>query len=83
MPSAKANRVSEKKRLRNTPLRTRAKTYVAKARALIEEDHEGAEQAVLDAVVALDKAAQKGALHKGNVSRRKARLVKNLNSAKK
>ena len=82
MPAAKAKRVSEKKRQNNAPLRTRAKNYVTRARTLIDDGDDGAEQAVTDAVVALDKAAQKGAVHKLNASRRKARLVKKLNSAK-
>ena len=34
------------------------------------------------AYTALDKAAQKGPLHKNNVSRRKSRLHKALNKAK-
>lgn len=34
------------------------------------------------AIVALDKAAQKGALHKRNAARRKSRLVSRLNTAK-
>ena len=45
-------------------------------------DVEAAERAVKDAVVALDKAAQKGAIHKGNASRRKARLMKQLTGTK-
>jgi small subunit ribosomal protein S20 len=63
----------------NAPLRTRARTSVKKARKLLAgNDGEAAEQAVRDAVVALDKAAQKGALHRNNASRRKSRIVKHL-----
>lgn len=43
---------------------------------------EAAEEAVGNAVVALDKAAQKGAIHQNNASRRKSRLMKQLGSAK-
>jgi small subunit ribosomal protein S20 len=67
----------------NAPLRSKAKTIVSKARRLIEvNDLEAAEQAVRDATVALDKAAQKGALHVNNASRRKSRIAKQLNKAR-
>ncbi len=45
-------------------------------------DVEAAEQAVKDAVVALDKAAQKGALHQNNADRRKSRIMKQLHKVK-
>jgi small subunit ribosomal protein S20 len=65
------------------PLRSKAKTFVTKARHLIASGEvESAEAAVKKAVLALDKAAQKGAVHKKNASRRKSRLVKSLNQAK-
>ena len=83
MPSAKAHRVQERKRTRNAPLRSRAKTLINKARRLIiTDDLEAAEKAVKDTVVALDKAAQKGAIHRGNAARRKSRLMKQLQAAK-
>lgn len=83
MPSAKSARVAERRRVRNAPLRSRAKTYVARARRLISaSDLEAAEQAVKDAVVALDKAAQKGALHPNNAARRKSRIMSQLHGAK-
>jgi small subunit ribosomal protein S20 len=43
---------------------------------------EAAEEAVNNAVVALDKAAQKGAIHHNNASRRKSRLMKQFDSTK-
>ena len=83
MPSAKSARVSIRKRNRNVPLRTRAKTEIKKARSLISaNDLDGAEKAVQSAFVALDKAAQKGALHANNASRRKSRIMKALQKAK-
>ena len=67
----------------NTPLRTRARTSIKKARRLIaDNDMDASEQAIKDAIVALDKAAQKGAIHRNNASRRKSRLVKRLNRAR-
>ena len=83
MPSAKAGRRAERKRLMNAPLRTKAKTYVTRARrSLASNDIEAAEQAVHDAVIALDKAAQKGVIHANNAARRKSRIMKQLAQAK-
>jgi ribosomal protein S20 len=42
---------------------------------------DAADQAVHAAVVALDKAAAKGALHPNNASRRKSRLMGQLSQA--
>ena len=83
MPSGKAARAAERRRVLNAPLRSRAKTFVIKARRLIAADEiDAAEQAVRDAVVALDKAAQKGAVHPNNAARRKSRIMKNLHKAR-
>jgi len=63
-------------------LKTKAKNHVKRARTLIEaEDLENAEKAVRDAIVALDKAAQKGAIHTNNADRRKSRIMLMLNKA--
>ncbi|MEC7835792.1 MAG: 30S ribosomal protein S20 [Chloroflexota bacterium] len=83
MPSAKAFRVSERKRNINQPLRSRAKNMVTRTRRMIAEgDLEGAEVAARGAVIALDKAANKGAIHKNTASRKKSRLIRHLNDAK-
>ena len=67
----------------NAPLRSRAKTFVTKARRLIlADDLDAAETAVKDAVVALDTAAQKGALHANNAARRKSRIMRQLHQAR-
>ena len=84
MPAAKSARVSERKRMIKTPLRTRAKTNIRKARRAIDSnDLESAREAVQDAIVALDKAAKKGAIHHNNASRRKSRIMKHLNKAER
>ena len=83
MPAAKSQRVAERKRQRKRPIRSRAKTFVRKARiSIASEDMEAAEAATMQAIVALDKAAQKGAVHKRNAARRKSRLLRRLNTAK-
>jgi small subunit ribosomal protein S20 len=52
---------------------------VKKARLSIEEgEKESAAQATKVAISALDKAAEKGILHKNNAARRKSRLMKRL-----
>ena len=84
MPSEKSARVSQRRRAGKAPLRSRAKTFVTKSRRLIEAgDLEGADQAVSDAIVALDKAAQKGVIHHNNAARRKSRIMKQLSDAKR
>ena len=82
MPSERSARVAERRRRRNAPLRSRAKTTVTKARRLMaSSEAEAAEGAVKEAVVALDKAAQKGAIHRKNAARRKSRLMKQLHGS--
>ena len=80
MPSAKSTRVSENRRKRKAPILPQTRNYVKKARTLIKDGNiDGAKKAVIDAEKILDKAAQKGVVHKGNAARRKSRLAKQLN----
>lgn len=80
MPSARSSRVHERRRVQNAPIRSRAKTLVAKARRLVDTDEsDEAKSAVAEAIVALDKAAQKGVIHANNAARRKSRVMKLLN----
>ncbi len=75
----KRNKQNEKRRLRNRVYSGGARTYVKKARIAIGEGGaEEARTAVLQAVSALDKAAEKGIIHKNNAARRKSRLMKRL-----
>ena len=79
----KRNKQNEKRRLRNRVYRGSARTFVARARVtLAGEDPKAAEAATLAAVTALDKAAQKGVIHKNNAARRKSRLMKRLAALK-
>jgi small subunit ribosomal protein S20 len=75
-------RQSDKRRLRNRVYRSEARTYVKRTNQLIAEQKldEAAEVAAL-AVSALDRAAQKGVVHKKNAARRKSRLIKRLHRA--
>ena len=75
-------RVAEKKRLRNKPVRSQAKTNITKAERLIfSGEIEAAREAVVAAISSLDKAAEKGVIKPNNAARRKSRLMKKLNEA--
>ena len=76
-------RSAERRRLRNRMYIGRARTTVKKARRLIAQGKlDEAQVAVRAAVVALDKAAEKGIIHKNNAARRKSRLMRHLNQAR-
>ncbi len=72
-------RQSEKRYAQNRVYRSSARTAIKKARVLVEAGDPAASEAVTKAVQALDKAAQKGAIHANNASRRKSRLMLALN----
>ncbi|MCY0879114.1 MAG: 30S ribosomal protein S20 [Firmicutes bacterium] len=87
-----ANIKSAKKRIRQTAKRTLRnkirKTMVRTAirrfdDALKRGDFEAAEMALRFCYARLDRAAQKGAIHRNNASRRKSRLAARLAKAKK
>ena len=83
MPSEKAARSAERKRVRNRTVRSSTRTIVNKAAASLREgDVEEAEAAVLRAVRSLDKADTKGVLHRKNAARKKSRLMAKLNALK-
>ena len=80
----KRNRQNKKRRLRNRIYRGNARTSVRKAKVAIDVGEvDAAREATMQAVSALDKAAQKGILHKNNAARRKSRLMKRLASLEK
>ena len=75
----KRNRQNDKRRLRNRVVRGDTRATIKKAHAAIETGNaETSKVAIQQAVSALDKAAEKGVLHKNNVARRKSRLMKKL-----
>lgn len=73
-------RTNARKHLRNTMYRSRAKTMIKKAEQAIYNDAPS-EEALIQAISTLDKAANKGILHRNNVARRKSRLMKKYNAA--
>ena len=80
----KRNKQNEKRRIRNRIFRGRARTAVKKARQdMGGSDLGAARKATLEAVSALDKAAEKGVLHKNNAARRKSRLMRRMAALEK
>lgn len=77
-------RQSEQRRAYNRTWRSRARTFVKKARTAQQStDIKSASEATRNAVAELDKAASKGVIHKNNAARRKSRLMKQLAAAEK
>ena len=75
----KRMRQNPKRHLRNRYFEGRARSFVKKARTTLEGTNvEEARTATLEAVSVLDKAAEKGVLHKNNAARRKSRLMRRL-----
>jgi ribosomal protein S20 len=72
-------RANERKHIRNRGVRSSVRTYVGKARQSLLTIEPGQTVDVAEqlraAVRALDRAAEKGILHRNNVNRRKSRLT--------
>jgi len=78
----KAHRQSLKRHLRNRAIKSATKTAVKQANAaILSHDIDAARTAVRTAIIALDKAAQKGVLHANNAARHKSRLLIKYNAA--
>ncbi|MFN2452063.1 MAG: 30S ribosomal protein S20 [Candidatus Dormibacteria bacterium] len=69
-------RANERKHQRNKAVRSAVRTKVTKARrVLFSGDQVNVEEELKAAVKALDRAGEKGILHRNNVNRRKSRLT--------
>ena len=78
----KSIRVIGERRRRNRSINSAVKTSITKAEELIlDKEPEPAREAVKQATIALDRAAQKGIVHSNNAARRKSRLMKKFNAA--
>jgi small subunit ribosomal protein S20 len=70
---------NHKHRLRNRLFTGRARTFVKNARTSLDGGTPAdARIATMAAISALDKAAEKGIIHKNNAARRKGRLMRRL-----
>lgn len=77
-------RSNARKAVKNKIRNSRVRSAVKIAReSLGETDAAEARKATLAAISELDKAAQKGVIHKNNASRRKGRLMKKLAALEK
>ncbi len=78
----KRMRQNEKRRVINRNNRGRLRTGIKKLRAALESGDQAGVQALLPETVSLiDKAVQKGALHRNAAARYKSRLTLNVNEA--
>ena len=78
----KSIRQDIRKTARNKPVRSSLKTYIKGAVAQIGTGgEEVSQEAVRMAISKLDKASQKGIIHKNQAARRKSRLMKKYNAA--
>ena len=85
MPSPKTQRRQTRRRNRNRPQRTLARSRVGLTAAAIATDPDAPEtmETLKAAVAALDRAVAKGIIHRNAASRRKSRLMKSLGKASK
>ncbi len=73
-------RKNNRRRTRNRLVRSSTRTMVKRASRAIETNDPQTEAELREAFRSLDKAAQKGVIHKNAASRRKARLTKKFKS---
>ena len=81
MPAKKTHKQSVKRNERNHSILSNTRSTVANARKDVSSgDKEAAQASIKLAMRVLDRAVQKGILHKNNASRRKSRLAAHLNN---
>ena len=72
-------RVNEKKRLQNKAFRSDMRTAIKRVeQAVLNNDVETAQQLLPLAIKKIDKAVQKGIIHKNNGNRRKSNITKKV-----
>ncbi len=74
----KAMRQAVRRARRNQSARSAVRTFVKSAGAAVVDGRDTAPEIVRQAVRALDKAAQKGIIHRNAAARRKSRLMTRL-----
>ncbi len=73
---------AEKRRLRNSHVKSTMKTTIKKAlTSLKEKDTTAVQAATSEAIAYIDKAASKGVIHKNQAARRISRLAKKAHKA--
>lgn len=85
MPNIKSQKdrviQSKKEAAHNKAIKSNLKTVVKKADAAIAASDANKDAALKAAVIAIDKAAGKGVLHKNTAARKVSRLAKRANKA--
>ena len=82
--SEKRVRQSEKRRVINRGNRSKVRTYIKKVRAALDSGKSDEIQSVLpETISVIDKAVQKGVMHKNAAARYKSRLTLKANQAAK
>ncbi len=74
---AKQNNI---KRIRNTAVKTRVKKIIKKVHLAVEENSDDASSMFDKAKSIIDKAANKGVIHKNNAARKISRLSHSVNT---
>jgi len=69
-------KVTEKKRERNTRVRSRVRNSIRRFRRSLLDASADSNEALVAAISQIDRAASKGVLHKRTAARRKSRLAK-------
>jgi small subunit ribosomal protein S20 len=77
----KRNRQNEKRRVANKAVRSEMKTRTKRVEVAAETGADDLEALTREAVQRIDKAAEKGVIHKNAAARRKSRLMKKVNAA--
>ncbi|KSU63762.1 30S ribosomal protein S20 [[Bacillus] enclensis] len=72
-------KTSNERNAQNATVKSSMRTAVKKAEAAASNGAENAKELTNDAIRQLDKAAQKGLIHKNAASRQKSRLMKKAN----
>ncbi len=76
LAAEKSDRQSEKRRLRNRMIKSKAKTLVKDFQALVEEKKKEEAKAKLTEISSfLDKAVTKGIYHRNTAARKKSRMT--------
>ena len=79
----KRSRQNEKRRMRNTSVKSNIKTHVKSVLSATEtKDKKGSETTLAAAIPAIAKAASKGVFHKKTASRKISKLTKKVNALK-
>lgn len=72
---------NEIRNIRNKSKRTRVKSVTKDVRSAVAEgSHEAARAALAQAIPVIDKAAQKGAIHRNTASRKISKLTRQVNA---